>query len=409
MGKFEENIKNALDQYSVDYNPAHWKKVESQLKPAAKGSNNSWKIAAGAAILLVGSILAYNFYPESQESKIAPVQENTLDTPAIIQDSEQKPEQSITNAEPAKPEATSTPIETTVVDDKAKPSEVKPQQTEIIISEDELKPSKDNSKKASGLSFAVISDKKSACIKEGIKFSSDVKEPVTYRWVFGDGTESDLPSPLHYYKKPGKYAVSLELTSVISGESKRVLMKEMVVVNAKPQANFDYDIMAAKDFNQKVNFSIAEYNFQFAEWLINGETFDAKNLSLPFNKKGNYPIQLVVQNAAGCYDTLVKYITVANDYNLLAPNAFTPDNDGLNDEFLPEALRDTQLRYDLEVYDASSGKVIFRTNQDGKGWDGTDIRTGTKAKQGDYAWAVSLYKTTGEIEKFKGNIKLLEL
>ena len=116
-----------------------------------------------------------------------------------------------------------------------------------------------------------------------------------------------------------------------------------------------------------------------------------------------------MQNAAGCYDTLVKYITVANDYNLLAPNAFTPDNDGLNDEFLPEALRDTQLRYDLEVYDASSGKVIFRTNQDGKGWDGTDIRTGTKAKQGDYAWAVSLYKTTGEIEKFKGNIKLLEL
>ena len=83
---------------------------------------------------------------------------------------------------------------------------------------------------------------------ETITFSVDINEPVTYRWTFGDGTESTLPQPKHVYKKPGKYTVSLEVTSILTGKSKRQLVGEMVTIHPKPYADFDFDVLTPEDF-----------------------------------------------------------------------------------------------------------------------------------------------------------------
>lgn len=56
------------------------------------------------------------------------------------------------------------------------------------------------------------------------------------------------------------------------------------------------------------------------------------------------------------------------------PNAFSPNNDGVNDEFLPDLGIDCSISdYQLKVYNRS-GALVFDTQQIEDGWDG-DFRS----------------------------------
>jgi gliding motility-associated-like protein len=69
------------------------------------------------------------------------------------------------------------------------------------------------------------------------------------------------------------------------------------------------------------------------------------------------------------------------------PNAFTPDGDGLNEEFRPHI--DCELTsFELMIFDRW-GKMVFNTYDFEQGWDGT-IK-GKPAEVGTYAWVV-VYK-----------------
>ena len=48
---------------------------------------------------------------------------------------------------------------------------------------------------------------------------------------------------------------------------------------------------------------------------------------------GTYFVTLRIKNTIGCEKEITKKITVGKGYNILAPNVFTPNNDGVNDRF----------------------------------------------------------------------------
>jgi gliding motility-associated-like protein len=52
------------------------------------------------------------------------------------------------------------------------------------------------------------------------------------------------------------------------------------------------------------------------------------------------------------------------------PNAFSPDGDGLNDEFKPVEKYDFVETYQLSIYNRW-GQLIFVTSDISQGWDGT--------------------------------------
>jgi gliding motility-associated-like protein len=66
------------------------------------------------------------------------------------------------------------------------------------------------------------------------------------------------------------------------------------------------------------------------------------------------------------------------------PNAFTPNNDGNNDEF--EVYANCLLEdFYLEVYDRYGGRVFISNDQDNK-WNGTI--SGENAQNGVYVWVL---------------------
>ena len=66
----------------------------------------------------------------------------------------------------------------------------------------------------------------------------------------------------------------------------------------------------------------------------NSDFFYGKNQSHIYNQAGTFNIKLYVENNFGCKDSLSKEVIIHPNFELYIPNAFTPDNDNINDIFV---------------------------------------------------------------------------
>ena len=85
------------------------------------------------------------------------------------------------------------------------------------------------------------------------------------------------------------------------------------------------------------------------------------------------------------------------------PNIFSPNGDGVNDNFKPEGK--FVVNYELEIFN-SWGELVFRTKDKEKGWDGT-IK-GRTAPQGTYAYQATITTEDQKQHKKKGTVFLLK-
>ncbi len=85
------------------------------------------------------------------------------------------------------------------------------------------------------------------------------------------------------------------------------------------------------------------------------------------------------------------------------PNAFTPNNDGLNDTFFP--ITACQLKaYDLKIYNRW-GNLVFETQEMPIVWDGT--HRGRALASDLYVWVINATMLNGKVLKQSGEVTLL--
>ena len=83
----------------------------------------------------------------------------------------------------------------------------------------------------------------------------------------------------------------------------------------------------------------------------------------------NQQYVLQVRSAAGCTDTdTINVIVYKVKPGLYVPDAFTPNDDGLNDVFRPIPIGMKAIKY-FKVYDRR-GQLMFSTTVQNKGWNG---------------------------------------
>ena len=116
--------------------------------------------------------------------------------------------------------------------------------------------------------------------------------------------------------------------------------------------------------------------------------------------------QCVVNNTA--QDALI--IGVNFRPTLVAPTAFSPNGDNLNDEFRLYGPVDEIAEYSLKIYDRW-GSQIFETKELSQGWDGQI--NGKPAPSGVYVWMAdytirgSAVTPEGEVKQDKGTLMLI--
>jgi gliding motility-associated-like protein len=108
--------------------------------------------------------------------------------------------------------------------------------------------------------------------------------------------------------------------------------------------------------------------------------------------------QQIVGNNFNCFDTLNQVIRVGIGYYLHIPNAFTPDNNGLNEVWKP-SLRGIKS-YRLRIFNRW-GQMVFKSEDPNAGWSGDN------APQGTYIVEISIINAYDERITEKGTITLI--
>ena len=114
----------------------------------------------------------------------------------------------------------------------------------------------------------------------------------------------------------------------------------------------------------------------------------------------------VVRHESGCTDTLFKVVDVSPVVTLHMPNAFTPNNDGLNDDFRGKGYLPGIRNYTLSIW-SRWGEKIFENNDPDQGWNGEYNNAGKQVMGGVYVFTVQYTGPRGNEFELKGNVTLI--
>lgn len=191
-----------------------------------------------------------------------------------------------------------------------------------------------------------------------------------YLWQFGDGGSSNLANPTHLYYNDGIYSVTLYATSNF-GCTNSLTQTALVEVYETPIADFHASPNPASIFDPYVWFSNESSGGDYYYWSF-GDGYEStdNNPMHQYNTVGIYTVQLIAESEHGCKDTTYQDIQVNDQHTLYIPNAFTPGEDGLNDEFKPKGTGIVEGTYHMMIF-SRWGELVFESYDIDKGWDGT--------------------------------------
>lgn len=246
---------------------------------------------------------------------------------------------------------------------------------------------------------------KSGCEPFCTQFNNLTAGTTTALWAFGDYSPPvQSPVVYHCYNKAGVYSVMLTVTNSFGCKSS-VIKNKYITVYGKPIADF---IQKPDHINLNENtgtFENSSVNASTFNWSLNGLHLSSdNNLEHQFFDTGCYVLQLVALNAYACSDTTKREICITDGFNFWAPNSFSPDNDGINDYFIPRGTGWMSGTYHFEIFNRW-GISVFKTDDPNAAWDGK--AGGTKATDEIYVWKVFLKDIYDDEHEFTGHVVIM--
>ena len=141
----------------------------------------------------------------------------------------------------------------------------------------------------------------------------------------------------------------------------------LIEVLALPDAGFDISPNQVDILDPSVSFeSLATGSVDCFYNFGDGGSSNDCNGSYTFADGGLFDVIQTVVNEAGCTNTAVGQVAVSGSV-FYAPNAFTPNHDGINDVWKPVALGITS--YHLQIFNRW-GEIVWETHDTEIPWLG---------------------------------------
>ncbi|MCF8254994.1 MAG: gliding motility-associated C-terminal domain-containing protein [Bacteroidia bacterium] len=186
------------------------------------------------------------------------------------------------------------------------------------------------------------------CLGEFVKLNSSVTDYTNIIWSPATGLDDIL------LLQPNASVTSLT-TYVLSAWNNYCYSSDTVIVNVNPKvvASFQPDPISGIA-PLPVTFQNNSQNAYFYTWLFDDIGSGSNDVSPTFtyNSEGVFTIFLTAKDSLGCWDTSSAIVTVKTVETIFAPNAFTPNNDGVNDVFA--------LVYDANKFENVEMKIFNR-------------------------------------------------
>lgn len=238
------------------------------------------------------------------------------------------------------------------------------------------------------VSWQLVGD---VCNPQYLFVTDNLVNVTTITWELGDGsTHEGIPDFYHEYNTQGTYFPIAYLQDG-NGCSVAYDMNQINVLYSELNANFSVSPSGENFVGDEVFLDDLStggiQGIQNWYWNTGEASYVLQNTGdnyYVWNTPGNHVITLIIEDFAGCVDTISVPIFISIDVEV--PNVFTPNGDGINDYF--QLPYDIFTSYDVVIVNRW-GNLIY----EGYGqttlnmWNGTTMN-GTMCTEGVYFYRV---------------------
>jgi gliding motility-associated-like protein len=234
---------------------------------------------------------------------------------------------------------------------------------------------------------------------------------IQYVWNVGDGSPaSNSQSFDHCYINdsvfaPAYFNVTLTVTSD-SGCISTLSKNNYITVYPRPDARFTAQPHTTTITNPVVSITNSSIGANYFNWNFRDQ--DTSSLFAPpshtYADTGIYTIVLITSTTYNCVDTAYQTIVIEPDFTFFIPNAFTPNDDGINDSFSGKGIFIKE--FEMTIFDRW-GNLIYKTSDINKPWDGKANHGNEIAQAEVYVYDIQVTDLRGGKHKYKGVVTLL--
>ncbi|MCB0379782.1 MAG: PKD domain-containing protein [Flavobacteriales bacterium] len=413
MSNFEDIIKNKIEQFDVPYNEANWVALDKKLTSIKRVKTIKNVIASSAGVLIVAlaAFVIYNNNDATTNKKEHETSNESNNQNATIISAENQIQEE-TKTSTIQLEKESKPVDETSTKNE--------ETTNTTVPKSLIKSNEPSYNKVAtpivveNITAEFIAYNNKVCLGEEVSFEAvDKKDLLSYTWNFGDGNSSTKLNPKHVYKQAGNYTVELKVVNKRTGEEYKTTQRNIVTINPLPNTDFTYTEKSTQFDDNKLKYPYTYFNYlgestDNCTWIFsNGKNSKANNPVELFDKKGDYSVTLTSKNKFGCSESITKTVNITTPFELFAPTAFTPNFDGNNDAFLPEALTTWDVKFEMVIKN-KQGNLIYKTSDKNSPWVGSLNNQGAILDNGVYFWQIVTYDFEGNPHQHIGKITLMK-
>ena len=201
----------------------------------------------------------------------------------------------------------------------------------------------------------------------------------------------------------GKY--NLKITTIGKNGCKEVFKYDNILtVYPKPNADFIWSPNTPNNVsdNKVIFYPLQQSGVQSWFWQLTEDSIsNFKNPEYVYETPGKYPISLMLTTEYGCKDTVVKVLTIEEEFLIWVPNAFSPNGDGMNETFKPKG--GGVKNYEMTIFDRWGNVIHSGPNKE---WDGTF--KGALCQDQVYVYKILVIDVKGIKHEFIGHVTLLK-
>lgn len=248
-------------------------------------------------------------------------------------------------------------------------------------------------------SLSTISTQYYLCEEETLLLNP-IQNEFGYTLVWENGS-TEIPRPIN---QAGTYNVTIS-DACIDREFSLSVEDVYLAVNLGPDQTslFGNEVEVIADIDN--DLPIVNYSWYLNDSLLLSCAEDCDRINISPEETSN--LFLIIEDENGCMardDVNIRLV-----YPLFLPNIFSPNNDGINDNFYPQSSGDLAFQ-NFRIFDRWGGLVFEQkqgyTNDVFSGWTG---RYGdVDAHQGTYVWEITiLLGSSSETTHLSGDVILV--
>jgi gliding motility-associated-like protein len=233
------------------------------------------------------------------------------------------------------------------------------------------------------------------CVPLTVTFTNATPNTANCIWNLGNGANFNECNELSFtFQNPGVFDVTLTTDSP-NGCSNTLTFNDLITIYQNPIADFTVssNILDVTDptvtFNNNSSGAI-DYIWNYGDNVYDSSIYNPEPHVYSGLLQSEYYIILTAISEYGCIDTAIQIIKLSDEETIYIPNSFTPDDDGLNEIWIPVITSGiNQNSYELNIYNRW-GELFFSTNDYLQGWDGTF--RGNQVQHGMYTYQITYSK-----------------